>query len=244
MVCKLHLKNLPPPPKSNIIARLPITRPPVTSIPHPHHRLALRWPTRPEARPHPLAWLTHPLTPRRRVPLNPGCRGRLSRPRNSPCTAGGLFWPAPAGEGEAAPKAALTRGWRPRPASRVARPGGGATAHLPQPAGRSAFSARTDGWVTAGTRRASVTAAAGVAHAASSLHVSHVSTAPAPAPRLGSSPRLRPGQRQGGGPEAGTEERSKRGTLLGAEQPSARPLAVTWRAARGLLGSVVLSWGR
>ena len=186
MVCKLHRKNLPPLPKGNIIARLPITRPPVTSIPPPHHRLALRWPTRTEARPHPLAWLTHPLTPRRRVPLNPECGGRLLRPRHSPCTAGGLFWPAPAGGGEAAPKAALTRGWRPRPASRVARPGGGATAHLPQPAGRSAFSARTD--VTAGTRRASVTAAAGVAHAASSLHVSHVSTAPAPAPLLGSGP--------------------------------------------------------
>ena len=164
--------------------------------------------------------LGHPLTPRRRVPLNPGCRGRLSRPRNSPCTAGGLFWPAPAGEGEAAPKAALTRGWRPRPASRVARPGGGATAHLPQPAGRSAFSARTDGWVTAGTRRASVTAAAGVAHAASSLHVSHVSTAPAPAPRLGSGP----GQRQGGGPEAGTEERSKRGNAAGGRTAQRAPL--------------------
>ncbi|CAI9164760.1 unnamed protein product, partial [Rangifer tarandus platyrhynchus] len=31
-------------------------------------------------------------------------------------------------------------------------------------------------------------ATAGMAHAASSLHVSHVSTAPAPAPRLGSGP--------------------------------------------------------
>lgn len=60
----------------------------------------------------------------------------------------------------------------------------------------------------------------------------------------GSSARLRPGQRRGGGPEAGTEERSKRGTPLGAERPSARPLAVTWHAARGLLGTVVLSRGR
>lgn len=123
----------------------------------PHHRLALRWPPRTEAGPHPLAWLTHPLTSPRRVPLNPGCGGRLYRPEHSPYTAGGLFCPAPTGGGEAAPKAALTRGWRPRPASRAARPRGGATAHLPQPAGRSAFTARTDGRVTAGTRRASVT---------------------------------------------------------------------------------------
>lgn len=186
MLCKLHLNKNCPPPKSILLLGCPshAHRSPQSHL--PHHRLALRWPTRTEARPHPLAWLTHPLTSRRRVPLNPGCGGRLSRPRHSACTAGALFCPAPTGGGEAAPKAALTRGWRPRPASRVARPGGGATAHLPQPAGRSAFSARTDGWVTAGTRRASVTAAAGVAHAASSLHVSHVSTAPAP--RLGSGP--------------------------------------------------------
>lgn len=117
--------------------------------------------------------------------------------------------------------------------------GGGATAHLSQPEGRSASSStdtRTGG--NGGSEEAAVGAATRVAHAGSGLHDST-------SLRLGLQLRLDSGsvpapaasvRRPGGGEKRGKRQR----TPLGTERPGARRRTITWCAMRRLLGNVVL----
>lgn len=106
--------------------------------------------------------------------------------------------------------------------------GGGARAHLSQPAGRSASSSSdTREGGREGSEEAAVAAAAGVAHAGSGLHVStslrlglRLDSGSAPAPAASA-------RRPGGGERRGKRPR----TRLGTERPGAPRPTVTWRAA-------------
>lgn len=227
MLCKLHLNKNCPPPKSILLLGCPshAHRSPQSHL--PHHQLALRWPTRTEARPHPLAWLTHPLTSRRRVPLNPGCGGAALAAQAQRLHGWGTLSPSP-DRGRGGCSQSRSDEGLAAPPGFQGRAAGGRRHSPPASAGGEIRFQRTD------RRLGNSGDTTSLGHRRSRGGARRLK--PPCFPRLhgsGSSARLRPGQRQGGGPEAGTEERSKRRAPLGAERPSARQLAVTWLRRAG-----------